>query len=146
MYGTARAGLHCHACMQVGAGNEQKQGLELKTFKTDKGPAIARPPAAPPRLQRDNRAGVSIEADFLLKATGCSPNSRPLQNGLQACGCQRCKSLVRSAPSQAALDNRGWLKVNKHLQVEGFANLFAAGDIIATQELKYVRWQAAGRP
>ena len=60
-----------------------------------------------------------LTADIAFICTGIIPNSKHL------------KVFFRSS-----LDSRGFLKVNKFLQVGGFQNIFAAGDVTAILEEK----------
>jgi NADH dehydrogenase FAD-containing subunit len=63
--------------------------------------------------------GQSIEADLVVPAWGCNPNSQAMRARLGD-----------------ALDAQGWVRVNPQLQVEGHPHMFAAGDIAATGVLR----------
>ncbi len=60
-----------------------------------------------------------FSADIAFMCTGISPNSGYLRGFFAT-----------------SLDSRGFLKVNRFLQVEGFRNIFAAGDVTAIMEEK----------
>jgi NADH dehydrogenase FAD-containing subunit len=63
--------------------------------------------------------GTSIEADLVMRLIGITPNS----------------SFMRSKFSEK-LDERGFIKVNEHLQLEGQKNIFVIGDVTAIKEEK----------
>jgi len=65
--------------------------------------------------------GDVLEADLHFLCTGLEPNNEPLTKNFEA-----------------QLDNNGHVKVNKHLQVEGFSNIFAVGDLTNVAEEKTV--------
>ncbi len=58
--------------------------------------------------------GIKIEADLLLKCFGQVPNTAPLSNSPDLSTC---------------INESGLLKVDNYLQVVGFNNIFAPGDI-----------------
>lgn len=60
-----------------------------------------------------------FSADLAFVCTGISPNSKHLKGFFAS-----------------SLDSRGFLKVNRFLQVEGFRNIFAGGDVTAIMEEK----------
>jgi len=64
--------------------------------------------------------GNVIEADLALVCTGIKPNSEPFTEG----------------PLFQCVDDRGFLKVNEYLQLEGFPHIFVAGDVASLREEK----------
>jgi NADH dehydrogenase FAD-containing subunit len=63
--------------------------------------------------------GKSLEADLVFWATGTRLNNKPL-----------LKNFVD------VIDERGQIRVNKHLQVEGYEHIYAVGDITNFPEIK----------
>lgn len=70
------------------------------------------------KLYATNKNG-QLSADLAFICIGISPNSGHLKGFFAS-----------------SLDSRGFLKVNRFLQVEGFRNIFAAGDVTAIMEEK----------
>jgi len=73
--------------------------------------------------------GTVVEADIAFLCTGNVPNSDFLANG----------------PFAPNINDQGYIKVNAHLQMEGFHNIFVAGDIayIPEEEEKLCQTAAA---
>jgi apoptosis-inducing factor 2 len=63
--------------------------------------------------------GPAIESQVTLRATGGTPNNAAFRVGLAS-----------------AVDSKGFLRMGRFLQVEGFPNIFALGDIAGTPETK----------
>lgn len=63
--------------------------------------------------------GTEIKADMAFLCTGIKPN---------------CEFFKVSFPDK--IDEKSQIKVNEHLQVEGFTNIFASGDIASVNEEK----------
>ena len=63
--------------------------------------------------------GTKIKSDLTFICTGITPNSEPLK-----------KNMLKY------LDKKGYVNVNKYLQINGCENIFAAGDITNIQEEK----------
>eukprot|EP01132_Coremiostelium_polycephalum_P004745 gene4745-5922_t len=79
---------------------------------------------SPVEYQVENRTyttskGVQVEADLVFWCVGAKVNNETFRNHFQT-----------------AINEEGRLIVNKHLQVEGFRNIFAIGDINNVDELK----------
>lgn len=75
-----------------------------------------------PRLQRrtiSTKSGREIEADLVFNCTGTRLNNRLLKQNFSQC-----------------LDENGRLIVNSNMQVEGYSNVFAVGDITNVEEVK----------
>ncbi|KAH8829387.1 hypothetical protein DL96DRAFT_1814616 [Flagelloscypha sp. PMI_526] len=68
------------------------------------------------------RNGKEIKADLVLSARGPKPNT----------------ALLHGSPFSSALTKSGTVKVKPTLQVEGFDNVFAIGDIIEWKEQKWL--------
>ncbi|MEM6529692.1 MAG: FAD-dependent oxidoreductase, partial [Chloroflexota bacterium] len=64
-------------------------------------------------------SGTVLTADLVFLCLGGRVNSAYLRNNFSA-----------------QLDERGYVKVNSHLQMEGFPNIFVVGDLPNVQELK----------
>ncbi len=61
------------------------------------------------------RGGKRLDADVVYRCMGFRPNTEWLRGG----------------PLSAALDRRGFIRVNDYLQVEGFGDIFAMGDCMS---------------
>lgn len=73
--------------------------------------------------------GVTIEADLAFMCIGILPNSQ----------------LLRTNTFMASLNEKGFVNVNPHLQVEGCDNVFSAGDLVSVLEEKLAQSaEAAG--
>jgi NADH dehydrogenase FAD-containing subunit len=68
---------------------------------------------------RDTTNGDIAKPDLVLSAIGTLPNSEFMRTNLSA-----------------ALDDRGYVKVNEQLQVEGFEHIYALGDVADTGSFK----------
>eukprot|EP01117_Protostelium_nocturnum_P004805 TRINITY_DN1744_c0_g1_i1.p1 TRINITY_DN1744_c0_g1~~TRINITY_DN1744_c0_g1_i1.p1 ORF type:complete len:424 (+),score=136.04 TRINITY_DN1744_c0_g1_i1:100-1371(+) len=66
------------------------------------------------------KSGVQIRSQLAFLATGNLPNSEFLRGGHYS----------------SALDSKGFVKVNQHLQIPGTINVFVAGDVASIQEEK----------
>jgi len=64
--------------------------------------------------------GTQILADMAFLSTGIIPNSQFLENGVLS----------------SELDKRGFVIVNKYMQVDSFPNIFVAGDVASIEEEK----------
>jgi NADH dehydrogenase FAD-containing subunit len=64
--------------------------------------------------------GTSIQADLAFLCTGITPNSKYLRKG----------------PFASHLDERGYLRVNRHLHLHDHPHIFVAGDLAAIDEEK----------
>eukprot|EP01132_Coremiostelium_polycephalum_P008524 gene8524-10479_t len=69
--------------------------------------------------QTINTDNGDIDADLVFWCLGNRPNSEALR-----------------ANFSEVIDHMGYMKVNEHMQVEGFQNIFAIGDITNVSELK----------
>ena len=74
----------------------------------------------PPLQTYLTEKGTQIEADIQIICFGQQPNTQYLQLG-------------------SIVDERKQVKVNSHLQVQGYENIFAVGDIVNTGEAKLIR-------
>jgi len=73
----------------------------------------------PKKEKIQTSSGKEIDADHIFWCTGNSLNNAILQKNFKD-----------------QLDSKGYLQVNVHLQVVGFRNIFAMGDITNVQEPK----------
>eukprot|EP00455_Lapot_gusevi_P043622 TRINITY_DN5331_c0_g1_i2.p1 TRINITY_DN5331_c0_g1~~TRINITY_DN5331_c0_g1_i2.p1 ORF type:complete len:191 (+),score=72.54 TRINITY_DN5331_c0_g1_i2:32-574(+) len=62
--------------------------------------------------QYTTRAGVKLEADLVLRCVGATPASEPFRANFSQC-----------------LSERGYVKCNTNLQMQGFPNIFVCGDL-----------------
>jgi NADH dehydrogenase FAD-containing subunit len=91
----------------------------LEQLKFAPPPDEANPPLPLHMTTYRTREGAVIQADFVINATGISPNTHALRPHMSP-----------------ALDPLGWIHVNNCLQVHGNEHIFAAGDAIAAPHLK----------